>query len=100
MEDKPRFLKKMSEHVEPGGLIHLADVTSGAMESVFLDGFIGQLKETGHQGMYLMDDAEKIADEAGLVLDRDQFLDASWRFDSLPETLGFDTLLFDVTGCS
>lgn len=99
MENKPRFLKKLAEHVEPGGLIHLADIPSGSKESVFLDGFIGQFNETGHQGMYLLDDAKKMADEAGLVLVRDQLLDASWRFDSLSETLGFATLLFGVTGC-
>lgn len=99
MEDKPRFLKKLSEHVESGGLIHLADVVSGSKESVFLDGFIGQFNQTGHQGMYLMDNANEIADQAGLELVRDEIMDVSWRFDSLPETLAFATLLFGVTGC-
>jgi len=99
MEDKPKFLKKLSEHVAPGGLIHLADVVSGSKESVFLDGFIGQFNQTGHQGMFLMDNAEEIAEQAGLTLVRNEVMDASWRFDSLPETLGFATLLFGVTGC-
>ena len=99
MDDKPRFLRKLAEHIEAGGFIHLADVVSGSGESVFLDGFIGQFNQTGHQGMYLLNNAEIIAQEAGLRLVRDEVLDASWRFESLVEALQFATLLFGVTDC-
>ncbi len=99
IEDKPRFLKKLAEHIEPNGYIHLADVVSGSKESVFLDGFIGQFNETGHQGMYLADNSNEIADQSGLQLTRDEVRDTSWRFQSLTEALGFATLLFGVTGC-
>lgn len=99
MQDKPRFLKKLSEHIQPGGTIHLADVVSGSKESVFLDGFIGQFNETGHQGMYLYNNSNEIAEQAGLQLVRDEIRDVAWQFNSLTEALHFATLLFGVTGC-
>lgn len=99
IEDKPRFLKKLAEHIQPKGLIHLADVVSGSKESVFLDGFIGQFNETGHQGMYLQDNSYQLAEQANLQLLRDEIKDVTWRFHSLDEALGFATLLFGVTGC-
>jgi cyclopropane fatty-acyl-phospholipid synthase-like methyltransferase len=99
MEDKPRFLKKLSEHIESNGIIHLADVVSGSKESVFLDGFIGQFNETGHQGMYLHNNSNELAEQAGLQLMRDEIKDVAWRFHSLDEALRFATFLFGVTGC-
>lgn len=99
IEDKPRFVRKLAEHVMPGGYVHLADVVAGSRESVFLDGFIGQYNETGHQGLYLQEDADTLARSAGLQLVRDEVLDTSWRFGSLGEAVAFATLLFGVKRC-
>lgn len=96
--DKPRFLRQIAAHVQPGGWIHWADIDAGSPQAGFLDRFVGRHNGTGHDGLYLDAAVPAIAESAGLIVERDEILDTDWRFSSRLDGLRFVTLLFGLRG--
>jgi hypothetical protein len=46
------FLDTLESKMKPGGIVHLADVTSDSSIRLFLDKFVGQWTSTGHSGIW------------------------------------------------
>lgn len=89
IENHAAFLAECAQHLNPGGLLRVADPRAGSGPAVFLDMAI-----PGHRGNYPA--WESMALPPGLRLLRWRSLPCSWGFSSTADLVAFCRMLFNL----
>lgn len=97
IEQQADFIRGLVARLRPGGTLHVADVRRGSGLSQFLDEFVGLHNATGHEGNYLVEDADFFA-AIGRVSRIGEFA-CPWVFVDEAQMLEFCTRLFGLADC-
>jgi SAM-dependent methyltransferase len=95
VENLQLFLNNLKNHLSPGGIIHLADVSLKNPISKFLDDFVGARTSTGgHKGIYY--DWKQVAFPENLKIINLEDRFCPWVFQSELEMAEYCRFLFDL----
>jgi len=98
--DKNRLFLDVHRCLKPGGRLVIADVFDGSAVGRFLNEFVHENSDEGHQGIFLGDDTASDLARCGYEVTFAQRLTYPWQFPSLEAMVEFCRLLFGLRRAS
>ncbi|REL27513.1 SAM-dependent methyltransferase [Thalassotalea euphylliae] len=96
-DNKFLLFKEMRRVLSSSGQLVIADVEENSGVAKFLDLFVGQHNETGHQGLFFNTTTNDMLHAAGFSNIKRKRLKYHWQFTSVADMLNYIRLLFGLT---
>lgn len=92
--DLAAVFREMRRLLKRGGRAVLADIGEGTRPASFLNGFVDRNNPMGHDGHFLGDAIQAMAEAAGFMVSDDRLMETPWEFQTLEEAGDFCRNLF------
>ncbi len=95
-----QFFVECARCLRPGGRLCIADVHEESKVGLFLNEFVNEHSEEGHNGQFLGEHSVAEIRSAGLGVDHARLCSYPWVFQSIEEMIQFCSLLFGIERAS
>jgi SAM-dependent methyltransferase len=97
LADKRPFFREVHRALKPGGAFALADAFEGSGVAGFLNEFVHEHSEAGHEGIFLNGGTRYELEDCGFNIGFMQPISYGWNFSSIEEMCEYCRLMFGVT---
>ncbi|HEY9773046.1 MAG TPA: class I SAM-dependent methyltransferase [Planktothrix sp.] len=98
--DKEAFFAECARTLRPGGALCIGDVHSASGIAAFLNRFVHNYSEEGHDGHFLDEQTLIQIENAGLHVESAEVISYPWNFNTRADLIKFSSMLFGVSRAS